>query len=147
MSKKSDKELTSNIIQFPCSHNVRPQSIEDVLETVMDVKFCHIEESLEMLMPQIFNQIGMLGFQYGGTEEYNFAGAMIYASVRSFMMLYHDIEHPFQQIQDKIFYTTEEDDVMLQPSFTENPLRLVKKPRKPRKSKIEKSNETKKEIC
>ena len=81
-----------------------PQTIEDVEEKVDDFKRIHIQDSLETLIPLLFNQIHILGFEPSDDEStYIKEGSLVVESIRSFMSKIYDIHHPLQMISEHLF--------------------------------------------
>jgi hypothetical protein len=109
-------ELSSNnVIQFPkkiMNHTTVPKSIKEIEENMDMLKQVHIQEAIETVVPMLFDNLSIVGFQARNEEEeeeYIKYGAMIVESIRSFLSVYHEIHHPFQLIAENIFVDNEED--------------------------------------
>ena len=98
---------SNNVLMFPedrMKKDSSPQTIEDVEEKVDDFKRIHIQESLETLVPLLFNQIHMLGFEPPEDESlYIKEGSLVVEAIRSFMSKVHDIPHPLHMIAEHMF--------------------------------------------
>ena len=97
---------SNNVLKFP-EHRMKrdnsPQTMEDVEEKVDDFKRIHIQESLETLVPLLFNQIHMLGFEPPDDESFYIKeGSLVVESIRSFMSKIYGIQHPLQMIADHL---------------------------------------------
>jgi hypothetical protein len=65
----------------------------------------HIQETIQNLVPMIFNQLDIAGF---GLIEDDVDldvkdGALIVEALRSLMLKHYDMHHPFQQVAEAIF--------------------------------------------
>lgn len=104
---------TNNVVQFPKEYNgplINGVSIEEINENVNMVKYYHIQETIENLVPIIFNTLEISGFDVIQDEEDlgNLSdGALIVESIRAILCRHYDIFHPFQVIAENVF---EEDD-------------------------------------
>ena len=86
---------SNNVLMFPedrMKKDSSPQTIEDVEEKVDDFKRIHIQDSLETLIPLLFNQIHILGFEPSDDEStYIKEGSLVVESIRSFMSKIYEI--------------------------------------------------------
>lgn len=104
---------SNNIVQFPKEYNgplINGVSIEEINENVNMVKYYHIQETIENLVPIIFNTLEISGFDVIQDEEDlgNLSdGALIVESIRAILCRHYGIFHPFQVIAENVF---EEDD-------------------------------------
>jgi hypothetical protein len=102
-----DKE--NNVIQFPNRGKVIPREItpEEMTLNVSIVKYNHINETLETIVPMLFNNMELAGFQVVPMEDEEDENikdvALIVESIRSLMCKYYGIQHPFQQLSDNLF--------------------------------------------
>jgi hypothetical protein len=106
--------LANNIIQFPKSISDRrasslPQTLDDVAENVDIVKQVHIQESIETIIPMLFNNLAMIGFQPTEDDDFLKDGALIVESVRSFLNKVYEMHHPLQLIAQNLFVQSDED--------------------------------------
>lgn len=104
---------SNNIVQFPKEYNgplINGISIEEINENVNMVKYYHIQETIENLVPIIFNTLEVSGFDviYDEDDVSNISdGALIVESIRAILCRHYGIFHPFQVIAENVF---EEDD-------------------------------------
>lgn len=98
----------TNVIPFPrkvstASIQPAPQSIEEVEETVDVVRQVHIQQTLEQVIPMLFDNLSLAGFQ--PTDEMDFLkdGALIVEATRSFLNKIYGTRHPLQLIADNLF--------------------------------------------
>jgi hypothetical protein len=103
-------ETKSNVITFPSRGkfiNNPPISEESAAIGVSMVKFNHINETLATVIPMLFNNLELAGFDFSAEEEEQDDnvkdGSFIVESVRSMLCKYHNIKHPFQDIAETIF--------------------------------------------
>ena len=102
--------IANNILQFPIdrvkslSHLPSPSSKEEVDEKVDEFKNFHIQEAIETIVPVLFNQIQILGFEPSDDEnKYVKDGAFLVEAIRSFMCKLYDIHHPLQLVASSLF--------------------------------------------
>ena len=75
-----------NVIPFPGIYKDHPpQTMEEVAEHLDFFRFTHIQDSLEMIVPALFNQISVLGYNNFQEDDPTVErlGAMIVESIRS----------------------------------------------------------------
>jgi len=86
-----------------------PQTIEEVIENMDDVRQVHIQESLENMMPMLFDRLSLAGFNLDD-EDPNITkhGALVVESVRSFLCRVYGMEHPLQIIANNLFETDDD---------------------------------------
>jgi ribosome biogenesis GTPase A len=104
-------DTANNIIVFP-GKNVRgPQTIEEVAENMDMVRQVHIQETLEVIMPIIFESFSIAGFQPEEEEEIEYMkhGAMIVEAARSFLCKVSGLPHPLQLIAENLFEQIDEE--------------------------------------
>jgi len=98
--------LANNIIQFPhrgIERQIGPQSLEDVIDSVEVVRQVHIQESLETIVPMLFDKLSLVGFQPDDEMEYIKDGALIVEAIRSFLSKIYGMNHPLQMIAEHLF--------------------------------------------
>jgi hypothetical protein len=102
-------EKHNNVIQFP-SKNIRstfPKDSEEIASNIKLVKFNHVNETLQTIIPLLFTNMELAGFQVAideGEEDFNIKdGALIVEAIRSLLCKIHDMEHPFQNLAESIF--------------------------------------------
>jgi hypothetical protein len=106
-------ENHNNVIQFP-SKNVRsnfPKDSEEIASNIKLVKFNHVNETLQTIIPLLFTNMELAGFQIAiedGEEDINIKdGALIVEAIRSLLCKIHGMEHPFQNLAENIFIKTQ----------------------------------------
>jgi hypothetical protein len=104
--------VANNVIKFPSKGNfsqaqAAPNPQELALNVSM-VKYNHINEVLETIIPMLFNNMELAGFQIvpqnDEEEDPNIKdGALIVESIRSLMCKYYGMQHPFQDLAESLF--------------------------------------------
>jgi len=96
----------NNVILFPSKNARLPQTIEEVADSMDLVRQVHIQETLELIVPKLFDGISTAGFNPDSEEE-EFAllkhGAMVVEATRSFLCKLSGIDHPLQIIAENLF--------------------------------------------
>ncbi len=111
----SNTAISNNVLHFPprrgdVKHVSLPQSIEEVEERLNDFKKYHVQEAIETIIPVLFNQIQVLGFEPSiDDEHYVKDAALLVESIRSLMCKLYDIQHPLQLIAGSLFELDGED--------------------------------------
>lgn len=98
----------TNVIPFPkktvsASVQPGPQSIEEVEETVDVVRQVHIQQALEQVIPMLFDNLALAGFQPSDEMDFLKDGALIVEAARSFLNKIYGMHHPLQLIADNLF--------------------------------------------
>lgn len=98
-------DAANNIIMFPSKNLRLPQTIEEVADTLDLVRQVHIQETLELIVPMLFDNISHSGFNPDDEDENALLkhGAMVVEAVRSFLCKVSGIEHPLQIIAENLF--------------------------------------------
>lgn len=96
---------SNNIIQFPGKSKMAPpMTLEQVEENMDLIRQVHIQETLELVVPKLFENFSMAGF---GTDdesmEYLKDGAMVVEAARSFLCKVSGMSHPLQLIAENMF--------------------------------------------
>ena len=97
---------SNNVVSFPKGKNAnRDITLEDIQHNMDMMRHYHIQETIQNLVPMIFNQLDIAGF---GLVEDDVDldvkdGALIVEALRSLMLKHYDMHHPFQQVADAIF--------------------------------------------
>jgi len=101
---------SNNVIQFPFKGSTTQTqlSLKDVVLSVNMIKHSHISQTLETIIPMLFNNMEIAGFnivplEEDGDDEHIKDGALIVEAIRSLMCKYYEIEHPFQELSEKLF--------------------------------------------
>jgi len=99
-----------NVIPFPI--NSRQQNIpnlEEISEKMIDVKNIHINETLETVIPMLFQYLDIAGFQFDTSDDDEEIdpnlkdAAFVVEAVRSLLSKYYALSHPFQKISENVF--------------------------------------------
>jgi hypothetical protein len=97
-----------NVIPFPRKRQsplgeMAPQSMEEVEETVDVVRQAHIQQALEQIIPMMFDNLALAGFQPADEMAFLKDGALIVEAARSFLNKIYGMSHPLQIIADNLF--------------------------------------------
>jgi len=104
----------SNVIKFPSRGRFMtdPVTEEQVASNVNTVKLIHINETLQTVIPLLFSNIEMAGFDLSVDEEEDDSnikdGTLIVEAVRAILCKYYSLYHPMQDIADQVFYKEED---------------------------------------
>jgi hypothetical protein len=102
---------SNNVILFPTKNNKYngPQTLEEVDESMDMVKQFHIQETIETIVPSLFDQLNIAGFTPDeDDEEILKHSAMVVESIRSLLCMVRGINHPLQLIADNLFVQTDD---------------------------------------
>lgn len=109
----------SNIINFPkekiSQREQVPKDINEIKINVDSMKYTHIQETISVITPMIFQQLSVAGFDIidDDNEETSLKdGAFLVETIRSILHRYYDLPHPFQKISESVF-TIQENGVLL----------------------------------
>jgi hypothetical protein len=97
---------SNNVVNFPKGKNANKDiTLEDIQHNMEMMRHYHIQETIQNLVPMIFNQLDIAGF---GLIEDDIDidvkdGALIVEALRSLMLKHYDMHHPFQQVAESIF--------------------------------------------
>ena len=99
-----------NVIQFP-SKNRAPSkdepTREEVVLNVSKIKYGHIHETLETVIPMLLRNMELAGFDIIPEEDEEDPcvkdTALIVEAIRSLMCKFYDIDHPFQELSESLF--------------------------------------------
>lgn len=114
------EQPTNNIIPFPKSNRVIPPQTTKELEesfnnSISDIKIEHINESLYVLLPKLFQNIDMAGGcipQDDNDISHEIKDInLIVESVRSLLYKRYELSHPFHKLADETFILTEDGDI------------------------------------
>ncbi len=99
---------TDNVIPFPRKRqsplgDLTPQSMEEVEDTVDVVRQAHIQQTLEQVIPMLFDNLALAGFQPSDELVFLKDGALIVEAARSFLNKIYGMSHPLQIIADNLF--------------------------------------------
>jgi hypothetical protein len=99
---------SNNVIAFPSTkrvdaHVTIPQSLEEVEDAVDIVREAHIQQTLEQVVPMLFDNLSLAGFQPINENDFLKDGALVVESVRAFMHKLYGMDHPLQYISEHLF--------------------------------------------
>lgn len=106
----------SNVIAFPKPHKNLPKQItvDEVNQNVEMMHHYHIQETISTLVPIIFNQLDIAGFYFHDEDDDcddNLKdGTFVVEALRSMMLKYYDMPHPFQRIANTVFEEVDEEE-------------------------------------
>jgi hypothetical protein len=108
--------MTDNVIQFPQrSKNPIPKDDAEIALNMNMIKHNHINETLATIIPLLFTNIELAGFDIGMNNEEDEEedenikdGALIVESIRSLLCKLHEMSHPFQDLSELLFLEEEE---------------------------------------
>ena len=105
---------TDNVIPFPRKNQnlgtmPAPQSIDEVEETVDIVRQVHIQQTLEQVIPMLFDNFALAGFQPINEMEFLKDGALVVEAARSFLNKIYGMQHPLQLIAENLFEQVDSD--------------------------------------
>lgn len=109
-----------NVIPFPGIYKDHPpQTMEEVAEHLDFFRYTHIQDSLEMLVPALFNQISVLGYNNFPEDDpvVERLGAMIIESIRSYLCYHHEIPHCLQDMASNMFTCDSDGELQLDGSL------------------------------
>lgn len=108
-------DSSNNIIVFPRKSKLEtnivqcPQSLEDVADTVDVVREAHMQQALEQIVPMLFDNLALAGFQPLDDFDLLKDGTLIVESMRSFMSKLYGMDHPLQLIAENLFVQIDPD--------------------------------------
>jgi hypothetical protein len=104
-------DSANNVILFPIKNFRGPQTIEEVADNLDLVRQVHIQETLELVVPKLFENFSMAGFSPEEDQEIEFLkhGAMVVEAARSFLCKVSGLPHPLQLIAENLFEQVDED--------------------------------------
>lgn len=104
-------ETANNVIMFPVKNSRGPQTLEEVVDSLDMVRQVHIQETLELVVPKLFENFSMAGFSPDDEDSLEFIkdGALVVEAARSFLCKISGISHPLQLIAENMFEQTDEE--------------------------------------
>jgi len=101
---------SNNIISFPkINQNIKgPTSLEEINSNMDMIRHVHIGETISVVVPMLFEQLNIAGFDFQEDGLELKYGAFIVESIRSMLMYNYEMDHPFQQIAQEIFIPEED---------------------------------------
>lgn len=102
---------SNNVVMFPKPYNgptVEVPSMEEINQNTDMMKHFHIQETITNIVPIIFNQLDIAGFELLDEEETGSQnslkeGAFIVEGLRAIMCRHYGLYHPFQEIWENVF--------------------------------------------
>jgi hypothetical protein len=104
---------SNNIVLFP-NNPVSTHSeltVESIKQNTDMMKHYHVQETISVLAPMVFNQLELAGFSVceEDTETEDLKdGAFIIESIRSILCKHYGLYHPFQKIAEHVFSPDQE---------------------------------------
>ena len=107
--------VANNVVSFPRKHSHREtpqQHMEEIQHNVELMRHYHIQETIAHLTPIIFNHLDVAGFGIDDDDDMEDIkdGALVVEALRSYMLKYYDMYHPFQIVAENIFIPDEENE-------------------------------------
>jgi len=101
---------SNNIIRFPIKPNFgSPTNIEEVENNIEFVKQFHIQETIETVIPFLFDRLNMAGFDLDDENDDDLRyGAFICEAIRSLLCSKCDMNHMFQIFAKSLFIEDED---------------------------------------
>ena len=109
-------KMTDNVISFPenriIKRNLSPElKMEDVKDKLEAVKHTHVQETISLIAPMLYQQLSLAGFELIDDEDESVEAikdtAFLIESIRSVLFKYYGLEHPFQKIAQNVFKAEE----------------------------------------
>lgn len=110
----------NNVIEFPNKNKLLSGEPKDMIEVTLNVnqiRFNHINETLQAVIPMIFSNIELAGFDFipdEDDEDPNIKdGALLVECLRSILCKHYNIEHPLQRVAEELFIRQDDDSFIL----------------------------------
>lgn len=110
----------NNVIEFPNKNKLlsgKPKDMIEVTLNVNQIRFNHINETLQAVVPMIFSNIELAGFDFipnEDDEDPNIKdGALLVECLRSMLCKHYNIEHPLQRVAEELFIRQDDDSFTL----------------------------------
>jgi hypothetical protein len=110
----------NNVIEFPNKNKLLTGEPKDMIEVTLNVnqiRFNHINETLQAVIPMIFSNIELAGFDFipnEDDEDPNIKdGALLVECLRSMLCKHYNIEHPLQRVAEELFIRQDDDSFTL----------------------------------
>ena len=110
----------NNVIEFPNKNKLLSGEPKDMIEVTLNVnqiRFNHINETLQAVVPMIFSNIELAGFDFipnEDDEDPNIKdGALLVECLRSMLCKHYNIEHPLQRVAEELFIRQDDDSFTL----------------------------------
>ena len=101
---------SNNVVAFPKTKipSNMPTTIEEIEDNMDMIRQIHIQETIETVMPILFDQLSIAGFQPEHEDDDTKEAAFIVEAVRSLLCKVYSVSHPFQIISENIFAERED---------------------------------------
>ncbi len=100
----SEDVKSNNVILFPgISKNRPPQSIEEICRNVELAKTARIEDAVEEVVVELFENLFSYAFDFSQRDDANKDMAFLIEALKSVLAKHDGLEHPFQQLAEKYF--------------------------------------------
>ena len=101
---------SNNVVTFPKTKipSNMPTTIEEIEDNMDMIRQIHIQETIETVMPILFDQISIAGFQPAHEDDDIKEASFIVEAVRSLLCKVYGVSHPFQVISENIFLEKED---------------------------------------
>ena len=99
-------QVANNVILFPRSKSSSsqfPKSIEEIEDNIDTVRQAHIQQTLEQVVPMLFDNLALAGFQTADEMVFLKDGALVVEAARSFLNKIYGMTHPLQIIAENLF--------------------------------------------
>jgi hypothetical protein len=111
-------DIIDNIIKFPGnpkSKITQHLSEEEICDNIENLRFIHIQESIDAVLPMLFNSLSVLGFYPNIDSDPSLYkdGCLIVESIRSFLLKCYSLGHPLQIISTSFFDEDDEGNLKL----------------------------------
>lgn len=110
---------SNNVIEFPLNNkklNIEEPDTELVDIQINLMKINHINETLNVLLPILFNNVDIAGFTVMEDESdknINMKDTiLIVESIRSLLYKLYGLYHPFQEVAEKVFDDSKDCDIV-----------------------------------
>ena len=84
-----------------------PQSTEEVEDNMEQIQLYHISETIDSVLPLIFNTLTIAGFDLSNNDDIK-NGALLVEALRSVLCQFYGIDHPLQEVAESLFKTEAE---------------------------------------
>lgn len=102
--------MANNVITFPKSKIVQkgatpPSTPEEIKMNLDCVKYNHVQETISLIAPMIFQQLSLAGFELMEDEDIDSIKdtAFLIEAIKAMLYKYYELEHPFQKIAQNVF--------------------------------------------
>lgn len=103
---------SNNIVNFPKSYNGpqdQEQFLKEIASNLETMKLYHIQEALSNIIPMIFTQLEVAGFNTDEEVVDIKDGALLIEALRSIMCRHYGMHHPFQNLSKEVFFPDQEE--------------------------------------